>query len=58
MRPLSIFAAIFALMGVHLMAGPPPTPTMADVSYGPEAHQLMDICVPPKGDGPFPVVLF
>jgi len=58
MRSLPVFAAIFALIGVRLMAGLPPTPTMADVSYGPEAHQLMDICVPPKGDGPFPVVLF
>jgi len=40
------------------VAGPAVTPTKADVSYGPEPHQLMDICLPPNGAGPFPVVLF
>ena len=29
-----------------------PAPTHADVSYGPHPHQLIDIYLPPKGDGP------
>lgn len=35
-----------------------PQPTHADVSYGPHTHQLIDIHLPPKGEGPFPVVLW
>jgi dienelactone hydrolase len=58
MKSIAAFVGALALIGPRLMAGPPPTPTKADVSYGPDAHQIMDICVPPKGDGPFPVVLF
>lgn len=34
-----------------------PMPTHADVSYGPHAHQVIDIYVP-TGDGPFPAVLW
>ena len=32
-------------------------PKHAVVSYGPSPHQLMDICVPTNGAGPFPVVI-
>jgi acetyl esterase/lipase len=35
-----------------------PAPTQADVSYGPHAHQLLDIYVPPQGRGPFPVLMW
>jgi BD-FAE len=35
-----------------------PAPTHADVSYGPGPHQLLDIYLPPKGVGPYPVVLW
>ncbi len=35
-----------------------PTPTQADVAYGPHPHQLLDIYLPPKGDKPYPVVLW
>src|SRR5580704_1568230 len=35
-----------------------PAPTQADVSYGPPPHQLLDIYLPPKGAGPYPVVLW
>lgn len=35
-----------------------PTPTHADVAYGPHEHQRIDIYLPPKGDGPFPVVVW
>lgn len=37
---------------------PKPIPTHADVSYGPHEHQRIDIYLPPKGDGPFPVVVW
>src|SRR3569623_29504 len=33
-------------------------PSFADVSFGPHAHQLMDIWVPKEGSGPFPVVIW
>ena len=42
----------------NLFAAPKPTPTAADVSYGPNPHQLMDVYVPPRGSGPFPVVIW
>jgi acetyl esterase/lipase len=35
-----------------------PKPSHADVSYGPHAHQLLDIYLPPTGDGPYPVLLW
>ncbi len=35
-----------------------PGPTHADVSFGPHPHQLMDIYVPSKGRGPYPVLLW
>jgi hypothetical protein len=57
----SLFAVIFAVLslgGATTLAGPKPVPTHADVSYGPHANQLMDVYIPPKGDGPFPVVIW
>ncbi len=33
-------------------------PTAADIAYGPHPHQVMDIYVPPQGEGPFPVVIW
>jgi acetyl esterase/lipase len=36
----------------------PPVPTHADVSYGAHPHQLMDVFLPAKGDGPFPVLVW
>ena len=41
-----------------LLAGPKPVPTKADVSYGPQPHQLMDIYIPPGGTGPCPVLIW
>jgi acetyl esterase/lipase len=35
-----------------------PKPTHADVAYGPHPHQRIDIYLPPKGNGPYPVVLW
>jgi acetyl esterase/lipase len=35
-----------------------PAPTHADVSYGPHANQLIDIYLPPKGTGPYPVLVW
>lgn len=35
-----------------------PVPTHADISYGPSQYQLLDIYVPKKSDGPFPVLIW
>ncbi len=55
MRFFSLLAA-FALTSIH--AAEPPKPTHADVPYGAHEHQLIDIHLPPKGDGPFPVLMW
>jgi hypothetical protein len=55
-RILTFTAVAFLLGSASVFAGPPPTPTKADVSYGPDPRQLMDIYVPP-GAGPFPVII-
>jgi len=51
------FAAL-AMGALALCAAPKPVPTHADVSYGPGPHQLMDIHLPTKGSGPFPVLIW
>ncbi len=35
-----------------------PAPTYADVSYGPGPRQVLDVYLPAKGDGPYPVLLW
>lgn len=55
MRFFSLLAAM-ALTSAH--AAEPLKPTHADVPYGAHAHQLIDIHLPPKGDGPFPVLMW
>src|SRR5271156_644115 len=47
-----------AFANVAFPAANKPAPTKADVSYGPNPHQLLDIYVPPQGTGPFPVVIW
>jgi acetyl esterase/lipase len=37
---------------------PKAVPTKADIPFGPHPHQLLDVYLPPKGDGPFPVVVW
>ena len=39
-------------------AAPKPSPTRADVAYGPHPHQTLDVYLPTKGEGPFPVVIW
>ncbi|HZZ77107.1 MAG TPA: hypothetical protein VFE62_01230 [Gemmataceae bacterium] len=53
------FAVLLAgpLEAQEKKALPKVAPTHADVAYGPHAHQRIDIYLP-KGDGPFPVVLW
>lgn len=38
--------------------GANPAPTQANLSYGPDAEQLLDVYLPPEGNGPFPVVIW
>lgn len=47
-----------ASAGASLTAAVPPVPTQANVAYGTHPHQIMDIHVPPQGNGPFPVVMW
>jgi hypothetical protein len=47
----------FVAAGSVVTAGPNDVPAHADVSYGPHPHQLIDVYLP-KGDGPFPVVVW
>jgi hypothetical protein len=49
---------VLAVAAGRSAAADPPKPTHADVSYGSHAHQLLDIYLPPKGDGPFPVLIW
>ena len=54
---LTIFCAAMVLENPAALAAPKPKPTYADISYGPNPHQLLDIYTPPDGAGPFPVVI-
>jgi hypothetical protein len=60
MKSLAASLAALALVCSQLLGDilPPPPPARADISYGPDPHQLMDLYLPPDGAGPFPVVLF
>ena len=53
-----ILSAVLAQPVITSAAPPPVVPTKADVSYGPDPHQLLDIHIPPNGPGPFPVILW
>jgi acetyl esterase/lipase len=39
-------------------AKPTPVPAFADISYGPNPHQLLDVHLPKDGAGPFPVLVW
>ena len=55
----AFFAGLMLVLGTAvLVAATKPVPTHADVAYGPSPHQLMDIYVPPDGNGPFPVLIW
>ena len=55
---LSVLVGVLVSANVAFCAPKKPTPTKADVSYGPNPHQLLDIYIPPQGTGPFPVVVW
>ncbi len=55
MRFYSLLATVIL---TSIQAAEPPRPTHGDVPYGAHAHQLIDIHVPPKGEGPFPALLW
>lgn len=55
---LALLAAFIALLSTSILAAPnKPVPTAADISYGPHAHQILDIHVPATS-GPFPVIIW
>jgi len=54
---LTVGAAALATVAAGAAVGAPnPAPAHADVSYGPGPNQKIDIYLPPKGGGPYPVV--
>ena len=53
-----LFTTAFGAGSAQLYAAPKPVPTHADISYGPNPHQLLDIHLPTNGDGPFPVLIW
>ena len=55
---LPIFCLFLVIPSTGFGAAPTPFPAKADVSYGPHPHQLLDVYLPPKGKGPFPVVIW
>ena len=55
--PFLTFCVVFALESTAFSAAPKPVPTKADISYGSHPHQLLDLCLPPQGTAPFPVVI-
>jgi hypothetical protein len=62
-RPAHLLAALLAVTTTATGAErkePPskPTPTCADISYGPSPLQLVDVHVPTEGNGPFPVLIW
>ena len=54
----AMILATFAIAATICLAAPMPAPAKADVSYGPHPHQLLDVYLPSKGDGPFPVLVW
>ena len=55
---IEVSIASLLLVISHVAAADKPTPTKANVAYGPHLHQLLDVYVPPQGKGPFPVVIW
>ncbi len=58
-----LFATLMALAALSaesgtLCAASKPVPTHADVFYRPSPHQIIDIHLPTKGRGPFPVLIW
>jgi hypothetical protein len=53
-----VFCLAIALESTTFAVSPQPVPTKADISYGPHPHQLLDVYLPEKGKGPFPVVIW
>ncbi|OWK38007.1 hypothetical protein [Fimbriiglobus ruber] len=62
MFPRILVAATMVAFGLTVgapdLCAAPPAPAHADVSYGPSPHQILDIYVPTKGTGPFPVLIW
>lgn len=57
MRTSAVFIAALTLLSTRLLGAPPPPPAYANIPYGPDSHQILDIYLPPEGAGPFPAVL-
>ena len=50
--------ALALCLPLAAFAAEPPPPTHADIAYGKHPHQLLDIHLPTKGEGPFPVLVW
>jgi acetyl esterase/lipase len=55
----TVCGVVLAMVAIGVAPGAAdPAPTHADVSYGSSPHQLLDIYLPTKGDGPCPILLW
>ena len=63
----TLFTAIVAIFAVQALVGgteparpkpAAPKPTHADISFGPNGHQLIDIYLPTQGEKPYPALLW
>lgn len=55
---LLLSCAVLTSLVTTLRAADKPVPARGDVSYGPHPHQLLDVYLPPRGEGPFPVLMW
>jgi acetyl esterase/lipase len=58
MRHTFVLAGAVLTVFTTSVAAADPKPSHADVSFSPHEHQLIDIYLPPKGDGPYPVMIW
>ncbi|RBP43810.1 hypothetical protein DES53_105209 [Roseimicrobium gellanilyticum] len=60
LRSARLLGALLLLLALPLRAAPPgrPLPSRPDVSYGPRPLQVLDVYLPPKPNGPSPVLIW
>jgi hypothetical protein len=60
MKSRAAFITALVLVCTQMLGqpAPAPIPAKANIPYGPDPHQILDLYLPPDGNGPFPVLLF
>lgn len=55
---IAVALAVMAGMRDNPLTAAEIKPTAANVSYGPHEHQVLDVYLPPEGDGPSPALIW